>query len=78
MRKYIDGLWFHKGYPIRAEHGGYTVSGCNSIVLNVYKTLNDAKFAIDKVADGTNKKEPRIIGELFCDDSGDMKMKKID
>ncbi len=30
--------------------------------LNLYKTLEDAKQAINKVMDSTNTREPRIVG----------------
>ena len=77
MRKVTDDIWKHRGYFICREFDGYTTD-CTCIMLNVYKTLSDVTEAINKVLDGTNKTEPRIIGEIFYDEnSGMLKMNKI-
>ena len=76
MRKVTDGFWKHRGYFISRDFDGYTTD-CSCIMLNVYKTLSDVTDAINEVLDSTNKTEPRIIGEIFYDESsGKLTMKK--
>ena len=69
MKKLTNSIWSYRKHLLISEHGGYTVHGSELICLNVYKTLRDAKEAINKVMDGTNKLEPRIIGVLYYDDN---------
>ena len=36
---------------------------CVEGYLHIFKTFNDARNFIDKISDGSNKKEPVIVGE---------------
>ena len=63
MKKFAN-FYFHRGYVIAKEFGGWTVDGD----LNLYKTLMDAKNAIDKRHDSSNKAEPIVIRQLTYDD----------
>lgn len=59
MRKLCDDIYTHRGYSIIKDEQGIWV--CNW--LHIFPTWNDAREFINKIIDGTNKKEPRIIGE---------------
>lgn len=57
--KNFNGLYFYRGYTITRMLGGWWYDGD----LNIYKTIQDAKNAINKHIDGTHTAEPRILGE---------------
>lgn len=59
MRKIVDGIYTHRGYEILQDEQGIWVSG----FLHIFPTWNDAREFINKRLDGTNKKEPKIVGE---------------
>lgn len=59
MRKITDGIYSHKGLMILQDEQGIWVEGH----LELFPTWNDAREFINKIHDGTNKVEPRIIGE---------------
>lgn len=59
MKKLCNGIYMHRGNDIIKDEQGIWVCG----YLYLFKTLNDAKEFINKVMDGTNKKEPQIVGE---------------
>lgn len=66
--KKVCNMYFHRNLIIMKEFGGWTVEGD----LNLYKTLMDAKNAIDKRHDSSHKAEPRIIRQLtYKDFEGD-------
>ena len=54
------GEYEHKSHSIIRNYGGWVVDGD----WNLYKTLTDARNAIDKRHDGSNKAEPRVIRTL--------------
>ncbi len=62
MKKLADGIWVHRRYWIFKDEQGIYVDFGTSKSLNLYKTLEDAKQAINKVMDGTNTRELRIVG----------------
>lgn len=62
MKKLTDGIYTHRGYDIFKDEQGIWVENH----LELFPTWNDAKEFINKLLDGTNKKEPRIIGEWKC------------
>ncbi len=59
MRKISDGIYVHRNLWITKDEQGICVEGH----LEIFPTWNDAREFINKWLDGTNKKEPRIIGE---------------
>ena len=59
-----SGFYFHRDKIITRFLGGWWIDGD----LNIYKTISDAKNAIDKIHDGSNKKEPIIIGTAEWND----------
>lgn len=59
MRKLSDGIYIHRGYAIIKDNQGISIEG----ILSIFPTWNDAREFINKRLDGTNKREPRIIGE---------------
>lgn len=62
MKKLTDGIYTHREYDIFKDEQGIWVENH----LELFPTWNDAKEFINKLLDGTNKKEPRIIGEWKC------------
>lgn len=62
MKRLTDGIYIHKGKWIVKDEQGICVEGH----LEIFKTWNDAREFINKFIDGTNKIEPRIIGEWTC------------
>ena len=55
------GWYLYRGYhTIVRNYGGWVVCGD----FQLYKTLADAKNAIDKKEDGTHKAEPRVMRTL--------------
>lgn len=65
MRSLGNGIYVHRGEWINywPELGGWMME--NNLL--VYKTLADAKNAVNKHLDGTHKAEPRVIGEADYD-----------
>lgn len=59
MKKIVDGMYIHRGYVIVKDEQGVWFNGC----LHLFKTFSDARAYIDKQHDGSNKKEPVIVGE---------------
>jgi len=59
MQKLADGIYTHRGHSIFKDEQGIWVDNW----IHIFKTLNDAREFINKINDGTNKKEPVIIGE---------------
>lgn len=59
MKKLTDGIYTHRGYWIIKDNQGICVENH----LEIFKTWNDAREFINKMLDGSNKSEPRIIGE---------------
>lgn len=58
VRKIIGGLWVHRRvYIFKNEKGIYVEDH-----LELFKTLADAREFINKILDGTNKKEPVVVG----------------
>ena len=66
MQKLIDGIYTHKGRMILKDEQGIYVEGS----LLLFKTFNDARNFIDKTHDGSNKKEPVIVGEWSAEKAG--------
>ena len=64
MRKVTNDIYVHRNRWIIKDEQGIYVEG----FLHLFKTFNDAKNFIDKIHDGTNKKEPIIIGEWSLQD----------
>lgn len=59
MKRYFD--WYlHRNYMISKNYGGWVIEGD----WNLYKTLEDARNAINKRHDGSHKAEPRIIRKM--------------
>ena len=58
MRKLAENIWDYKRETIIRDSQGIYVAGH----LELFKTLDDAKQWIDKKHDGSNTKEPKIIG----------------
>ena len=58
MKKIVNGIYTHRGYWIFKDEQGIYVENH----LELFPTWNDAKDFINKIVDGTNIKEPRIIG----------------
>lgn len=59
MKKLANNIWIHRRVAILKDAQGIWCE--NS--LHLFKTLTDACAYIDKTLDGTNKREPRIVGE---------------
>ena len=59
MKKLGDGIYIHRRKMIVKDEQGICVEG----YLHIFKTFNDARNFIDKISDGSNKKEPVIVGE---------------
>lgn len=59
MRKISDGIYRHRGYMILKDEQGIWVENH----LHLFKTWTDAREFVNQLIDGTNKKEPVIIGE---------------
>lgn len=59
MKKLADDIYTHRNHWIFKDEQGIFVEG----YLSLFPTWGDAKEFINKIMDGTNKKEPRIIGE---------------
>lgn len=59
MEKICENIYIHRKKCIIKDEQGIYVEGC----LHLFKTFNDARNYIDKTMDGTNKKEPVIVGE---------------
>lgn len=68
----IKGIYFYRGYTITNMLGGWWYEGD----LNIYKTIQDAKNAIRKHLDGTQKGETRIIGIAEYKEDGTWILKK--
>lgn len=66
MRKLVDGIYIHRGKAIIKDEQGIFVEGC----LHLFKTFNDARNYIDKTHDGSQKKEPVIVGEWSAEKVG--------
>lgn len=62
MRRIADGIYIHKGCLIMKDEQGICVENH----LEIFPTWNDAREFINKILDGTNKKEPRIVGIWEC------------
>lgn len=58
MRKLTNGVYLHRGYWIVKDEQGI----CIENHLEIFKAWNDAREFINKLIDGTNKTESRIIG----------------
>lgn len=58
---------WYRGYMITMEFGGWTLEYWDGKRIPVYKTLEDAKNAIRKFCDSTQKAEPRIIKYMAFD-----------
>lgn len=58
MKKLSDGIYTHRGYWITKDNQGICIEGH----LEIFQTWNDAREFINKITDGTNKSEPRVIG----------------
>ena len=59
MEKISQGIYSHRGYMILKDEQGIWVEQH----FELFQTWNDAREFINKILDGTNKVEPRIIGE---------------
>lgn len=66
MQKIVDGMYIHRGYVITKDDQGISINGH----LHLFKTFTDARAYIDKYHDGSNKKEPVIIGEWCAEKAG--------
>lgn len=75
MRRIVKGTYVHRGIWINywKELSGWMLEDN----LLVYRTLVDARNAIDKRLDGTHKAEPMVLGEADCID-GVWTLKKIE
>lgn len=58
MQKIVDDIYIHKNYFILKDEQGIFVENH----LELFPTWNDAREFINKIHDGTNKKEPRVVG----------------
>lgn len=67
----MKNYYFYRGEMIERFENGWcwTEEMCrgNDHGIPVYKTIEDAKNAIRKYLDGTNKTEPRVIKTLGYD-----------
>ena len=71
MKKIGDGFWIHRGRCIFKDKQGIWVENC----LHLFGTLTDARLYIDKIHDGSNKREPVIVGE-WTDSTEDTEQQK--
>lgn len=62
MRKLCEGLYLHRGEIIVKDQQGIYIPGFVN-ALDIYKSIEDARQAINKYNDGTNTKEPVVIGQ---------------
>ena len=62
MRKICENIWLHRSELIIKDEQGIWIDW-KIRSFDLYKTIEDAKQAINKYLDGTNTKEPRIVGE---------------
>lgn len=58
----IGNCYFYRGHEICKNYGGWVV--VDGYDYNIYKTIRDAKNAVRKRIDGTNDREPRVIGRM--------------
>lgn len=61
MQRVTSNYYTHRGVDIVKLDYGITVD-LPGIALNLYRTYEDAKQAVNKYLDSSNTKEPRIIG----------------
>ena len=52
----------YRGVDICRNYGGYVI--VDGYDFNIYKSYESAKNAVRKTLDGTNKREPIIIGHM--------------
>lgn len=69
MRKVADGLYVHRKEWIIRDDQGICIEWAIH-PLDIYKTLEDAKQAINKYMDGSNTKEPIVIGQWISPPRG--------
>lgn len=65
MQHILGGLYIHRGKLIQKCQFGWEVESC----LDIFRTLNDSRQYINKIEDGTNTKEPDIIGCISYSDA---------
>lgn len=58
MKRLTDDIYTHRGKLIIKDEQGICVENN----LEIFPTWNDASEFINKILDGTNKKEPVIVG----------------
>lgn len=58
MKKLATDIYIHRGHLVIKDEQGICVENHHEI----FPTWNDAREFINKMMDGTNKTEPRIIG----------------
>ena len=63
MKKLVDGVYIHRRHLITKDEQGI----CVEDNLEIFPTWNDAREYVNKIMDGTHKKEPRIIGMWSMD-----------
>lgn len=63
MRKIADGIWKHRNQFIMKDKDGIWIDW-EIKSFDLYASLEDAKQAINKYLDGTNTREPRVVGKL--------------
>ncbi len=71
--KNFKGLYFYRGRTITRMLGGWWFDGD----IRIYKTIKDAKNAINKLIDGTHNAEPKILGEASYQENGTWKLEKL-
>lgn len=59
MKKLTENIYKHKGYFITKDSQGISVEGH----LELFASFNDAKEFVNKITNGSNKKEPVIVGK---------------
>lgn len=62
MRKISDAIYVHRGVWIIKDEQGICIDW-DIQRFNIYKSFNSAKEFINKYIDGTNKREPVIVGQ---------------
>jgi len=72
VRRYNDGIYFYRGKTITRMLGGWWVDSS----LSVFATIDDAKQAIRKYLDGTNTREPKVIGYAYLDGDNIWRLEK--
>lgn len=60
--KKIGNWYFYRNNTICKNYGGWVIA--ENWCWDIFKTLSDAQAAVDKMIDGRNKKEPKIIGRM--------------